>query len=348
MIDPDEHTRTIALMRPPKRDRPVIAIFALNQATDVTDLLAPFNVLTRAGVAEVVIVAETEAPVPLHPFSKFGRGPALFSVDPQETTQAFDARWPDGADYVVVPAIEPRNDAFAMAWIIGQHAKGATIVSVCAGALTLAAAGLLDGRRATTHWAYVDEMRRTHPSVRWIPDRRYVVDERIVTATGISASIPVSLALVEAIAGAAKAGEVAADLGVAHWDERHASSAFELTSERKKTFLRNLASFWRRETFVLPIEAGVDEIALAFRSDAWSRTFLSRVETHGEPSVRSRYGLVLRPTSRPEDVGDAELMAPPSSDAPARTADRELERIAARFGRPTADIVALTMEYRWA
>src|SRR5688572_27244951 len=66
-IDPEEHARTIAAMRPPKRERPVIAIVAFNAATEVTDLLGPFNVLARAGVADVFIVAEQATPVQLYP-----------------------------------------------------------------------------------------------------------------------------------------------------------------------------------------------------------------------------------------------------------------------------------------
>ena len=68
-IDNTEHARTIEAMRPPKRKRPVIAIIALNDATEVTDFLIPYGVLQRADVADVIVVAERSAPVPLHPFS---------------------------------------------------------------------------------------------------------------------------------------------------------------------------------------------------------------------------------------------------------------------------------------
>ena len=76
-IEEPEHARTIAAMRPAKRARPVIAILALNEATEVTDFLVPYGVLQRANVADVTVLAERVAPVPLHPFSALGRGPAL-------------------------------------------------------------------------------------------------------------------------------------------------------------------------------------------------------------------------------------------------------------------------------
>jgi hypothetical protein len=96
-IDHAEHARTIEVMRPPKRARPVIALLTLNEATEVTDFLVPYGVLQRANVADVTVVAERAAPVPLHPFSRLGRGPALLRIEPQSTLRAFDERYPDGA-----------------------------------------------------------------------------------------------------------------------------------------------------------------------------------------------------------------------------------------------------------
>jgi putative intracellular protease/amidase len=348
-IEEPEHARTIAAMRPAKRARPVIAILALNEATEVTDFLVPYGVLQRANVADVTVLAERVAPVPLHPFSALGRGPALLSIEPQSTTRAFDERYPEGADYIVVPAMEPRNNQFVMEWIVAQRRKGAKIFSVCAGSLTLAAAGLLDGRRATTHWAYIHDLQKAHPTMQWVQDRRYVADNGISTSTGITASMPVTVALVEAIAGREKAERLAQDLGLANWDARHRSSAFQLTWEHQKTFLRNWLSFWRRETLGIPVSEGVDEIALALTADAYSRTALTTVVTVGSSGgvVRSKHGLTIRPnTSRQAGAVD-HMLPPPRSDAPAQTLDRELANIASRFGRPTADIVALVIEYPW-
>jgi putative intracellular protease/amidase len=347
-IDAAEHARTIEAMGPPKRERPVVAILTLNDATEVTDFLVPYGVLSRANVADVTVVAERLAPVPLHPFSRLGQGPALLRIEPQATTRAFDERYPEGADYVVVPAMEPRNDQHVLDWIVAQHRKGAKIVSVCAGALTLGAAGLLDGRRATTHWAYIGDLQRAHPSMQWVPDRRYVSDRGITTSTGITASIPTMIALVEAIAGRPKAEQLAQELGVADWDARHRSSAFQLTWEHQKTFLRNWLGFWRHETIGVPVSDGVDEIALGLLVDAYSRTGLSTAVTVGGEAVRSRHGLMIHPAAPRQAAAVGHLLPPPSSDAPAQAIDRELAQIASRYGRPTADIVALVIEYPWS
>jgi putative intracellular protease/amidase len=123
-----------------------VAIVGINDATETTDYLLPYGILRRADVADVVALATQAGPVTLFPALK---------VEPQGTVAEFDARHPDGADYVVVPAMSRDDDPAALAWIKTQAAKGAVIIGVCAGAKVVAAAGLLDGKRGTTHWYYL-------------------------------------------------------------------------------------------------------------------------------------------------------------------------------------------------
>jgi putative intracellular protease/amidase len=341
-VDSAEQARTIEAMRPPKRERPVIAIIARNDGTEVGDFLMTNGVLRRAGVADVIVVAERAEPIRLYP--------ADLSVEPEATAAAFDERYPDGADYVVVPAMDPGTDPFVAEWIVAQHRKGAKIVSVCNGSRMIATAGLLDGRRATGHWSAIAELQAKHPTMQWVSDRRYVTDNGVTTSTGITASVPAMLALVEAIDGRTTAERVAGELGVTGWDARHRSSAFELTLEHRKTFVRNTLTFWRRETIGIPVVEGVDEVALAMTVDAYSRTQLANVVTVGTNggTVRSRHGLMMRPDRPIETAAVDEMLSAPQSDAPAMTLEQELPRIASRYDRPTAAIVALVMEYPWA
>ena len=347
-IKKEEQMHTIKEMGQPRHKRPVVAIVALNKATEVTDLTIPYSILKRADIADVAIVAEKMSPIPLYPFSKFGQGPELFKVDPQATMKSFDEHYPDGADYVVVPAMEPRNDTVVVDWISKQHKKGAHVVSVCAGALTLAATGLLDDHKSTTHWAYTDELKKAHPSTKITPDRRYVSDRGITTATGISASIPVTVALVEAMSGHAKAASVAKEIGAPYWDTRHKSSSFQLTWERKKTFMRNMLTFWRRDVIGVPVKEGVDEMALALTADAYSRTLLSKAVTIGDVTapVLSKNGLKIYPNTS-TTKGTSRMLPAPSAATPALTIDKTLAQISEDYGHPTADIVALTLEYPW-
>ncbi len=339
-VDADEQAQIIAAMAPPKRERPVIAIATFNPATEVSDFLSAYGVLSRAGVAEVTVVAERDEPVQLYP---------SLSIEPQETMAAFDERYPEGADYVVVPAMDPGTDPFVADWIVAQQEKGAKIISICNGSRMIGTAGLLDGRRATAHWSAVKELRDKYPTMEWVPDRRYVIDDGVATSTGITANIPIMIALVEAIGGREAAERVAGELGVTGWDARHNSAAFGLTLEHMKTFVRNKISFWRQETVGIPIADGVDEVALGFLVDAYSRTELAdvlTVSTGGAP-VRSLNGLTIYPDAAAETADVDMTLAAPPSEAPATLLEAELPRIAERYDRPTAGIVALVMEYPW-
>jgi transcriptional regulator GlxA family with amidase domain len=82
-------------------------------------------------------------------------------------------------------------------WLRTMARATRRVGSVCTGAFVLAAAGLLDGRRATTHWNALDRLRDAHPSVEVEPDALYVRDGRVFTAAGVTAGMDLALALVE-------------------------------------------------------------------------------------------------------------------------------------------------------
>ncbi|MFP3986748.1 GlxA family transcriptional regulator [Streptomyces sp. E11-3] len=88
-------------------------------------------------------------------------------------------------------------DPRLVSWLRRHGPEATRLVSVCTGAGLLAAAGLLDGRRATTHWAYSDQLAREHPEVEVDPDPIYVRDGHIATSAGVTAGIDLALALVE-------------------------------------------------------------------------------------------------------------------------------------------------------
>lgn len=88
------------------------------------------------------------------------------------------------------------EDAEIMRWIKAIVSKCAWVTSVCTGAFVLAKAGLLEGRRAATHWAAFDEFEKLGLKGELVPDVRYVRDGNIVTAAGVSAGIDMSLWLV--------------------------------------------------------------------------------------------------------------------------------------------------------
>ena len=321
----------------PGRARPVVAVVGHNTFTELTDYVVPYGVLKLADVAEVLALGTGPGPVRLFP---------AFSVVPDASLAAFDARFPEGADYVVVPAVHEDDDPALLDWVRQQRAKGATVIGICDGAWVLARAGVLDGRRATGHWYSRSALARQFPRTRWVQDRRYVVDGPVVTTTGVSASVPVSLALVEAIGGRARAIEVARRLGAGGWDDAYDAAPFQLGVRDLYTAARNWLAFWRHETLGAALRPGADDVALALVADAYARTYRTQVvATAPSPAgVRLRSGLVFLPerhgAALPAPLPDAGAGLPA---VPALAA--ALRGIAARYDDATAGFVALQLEY---
>ena len=102
-------------------------------------------------------------------------------------------------DLLMVPGGEGarRRDQDLVAWIRDRAPRARRVASVCTGAFLLAAAGLLDGRRATTHWSWCEVLREQYPAVQVDPDPIFVKDGTVATSAGITAGIDLALALVE-------------------------------------------------------------------------------------------------------------------------------------------------------
>ncbi|MFJ5260215.1 GlxA family transcriptional regulator [Streptomyces sp. NPDC088387] len=99
-------------------------------------------------------------------------------------------------------------------WLRAHGPRAPRLVSVCTGAILLAEAGLLDGRRVTTHWAYAEKLARDHPAVRVDADPIYVRDGSVATSAGVTAGIDLALALVEEDLGRDVALDIARHLVV--------------------------------------------------------------------------------------------------------------------------------------
>lgn len=317
------------------RARPLVVVVAGNDGAETTDFAIPYGVLKDSGVADVLSLSTRPGPVQL-----------LMSlrVQADETLAQFDAREPAGADVVIVPAqMSPKDPALA-AWLKQQAARGATIVSVCEGARVLAAAGLLDGKRATTHWHAMKELQKAYPSTTWVRDRRYVQDGAIISTTGVTASIPMSLALVEAIGGREAALATARRLGVTGWSADHRTADYRLGGGDYVQAVSAMGALWTHETVEAPVADGVDEVALALRADVWSRSFRSKVVTTraGRAPVRSRHGLVILPDQEPK-AGRMVIAA--HAGPPAQQLDASLADLNRRYGPATARLARLGLEY---
>jgi putative intracellular protease/amidase len=314
-------------------------VLAHHRGAEVTDFVVPFGILAASGVAEVIAVGTQAGPVPMFP---------ALTLEVDWSTATFDEHYPDGADYVIVPAVHHPGAPELTTWLQRQHARGATIVGVCDGVLVLARAGLLDRKRATAHWYAINGLERRHPETDWLRNTRYVADGAVITTSGVSASVPVSIALVQAMGGREVAEDVARGLGIREWSPVHSSAGFRLR-RHLGTAAGNWVAFWRKERVAIRVQDGVDEVALALVADLWSRTYRSSALTISADSgvVVTRGGLRLR-VDRPVEGSNAHrTVTLPDRSNIGLAIPETLDRIAAAHGRSTAAWVASQIEYPW-
>lgn len=182
-----------------------------NVAALMLDDVHPFEL---GVLCEVFGLDRSDDGLPVHDFAVVsGEGPRLrthagFTID---TPHGLDRL--EEADLIAVPAGSRFADREfpeeVLAALRGAVDRGARVLSVCSGAYLLGAAGLLDGRRCTTHWRHADDLARRFPRARVEPDVLYVEDGPVTTSAGTAAGIDACLHLVRQAYGPAAANTIA-------------------------------------------------------------------------------------------------------------------------------------------
>lgn len=180
---------------------------------EVLDFCGPFEVFAMARtLSEAAEAAEERAPL-FHPLTIAERPEIVrcrggLLVQPHHTIYDHPP-----LDILVVPGGQgtrrERTNRTLLDWIAAQDRQTALTTSVCTGAFLLAANGLLDGLRATTHWASIGWLRDHHPAIDVRDDLRVVDEGRVVTSAGVSAGIDMALHLVGRLHGPSVAAETA-------------------------------------------------------------------------------------------------------------------------------------------
>jgi transcriptional regulator GlxA family with amidase domain len=176
-----------------------IAIAAFD-GFEIIDLTGPMEVFAFTNLGRQL---SGLSPGPVYPIEVLAKqpGPVTSSCGLKIHADSAYGELRDDIDTLLIPGAPDvstiLSDPALREWALAMSSKVRRVVSVCTGAFLLAEIGLLDGRNATTHWAYCDRLASDYPKVRVEPDRIYVRDERISTSGGVTSGIDLALSLVE-------------------------------------------------------------------------------------------------------------------------------------------------------
>ena len=179
---------------------------------EVLDFAGPFEVFSRTRLVPGADSRRSDDSAPFDTFTVARSPGAVTAIGGLKVIPHYC--WADAPpiDILVVPGgFGTRallTDDATLSWIRETAARASQVTSVCTGALLLAKIGLLNGRRATTHWAGLDLLASLDPTIQVQRDARVVSDE-IVTSAGVSAGIDMAFSVVERLCGRAVADETA-------------------------------------------------------------------------------------------------------------------------------------------
>lgn len=318
--------------RPHDPGRPTAVVVLGANGAEVSDVLAPYEVLATSGAFNVYTVAPGREVLPLT---------GGLHLAPDLTFAELRDRLGAPPDVVVVPAMpdvgEPDAEPVS-AWLREQSAGGSLLVSVCNGAEVLAAAGLLDGRDATSHFARLDALERRYPEVSWRRGTRYVDDGEVISTGGLLSNIDGSLRVVERLAGADVARRTADEIGWDHYSPG-APAALPVQQLGPGAVIFPVNAAYRTTDLGVVLTDGVGELELASVFDTYSGQSLAArtvAVTVADDVVTSRHGLRFVPVADLDRAGGLDRLLVPGADA----AGRRDPDLAAR-----ADALGLAPEY---
>jgi putative intracellular protease/amidase len=268
----------------------------------------------RLAVAVVLGATGSVITDALGPYEVFARSPEFFvytvSAGPAATLSGglgvvvdyslrnVDAGTAPRPDVVVIPAVVSpagSKEQPLREWLARRADQGAHLLGVCAGSRLLAAAGLLDGRRATSHWSRLKGLQRSRPQVDWVGGQRYIQDGKITTTAGVTSGVFGALRLVQQLAGTSEAQRVGGELAYPGWSlDGPTGIPAQRPAPRDLTNLLAALAPWRRPTLAVGLVEGASELDIAAPFEVYATSFAARtVPIAAGRTVTTSHGLRL-------------------------------------------------------
>lgn len=307
LIAPPEQPFTGAAFPSPAHDptKPTVALIASNNGTEITDLLAPYEVFAASGAFNVYTVA------PKREFTPFMWGGV--DIMPHYSFAELDKLLGKNPEVVVIPFIKDYDNQEIIQWIRTHAGPQTQTLSICGGALVLAGTGLLDGGKATTHQGVFPLLTKQFPQVELVRGVRYVDNGNTITSAGITAGIDASLHIVRKLVGRAIAVATAQKMNYPYVQFLDDPTFQPPALPTVAVTDLNAGFLWQKRQFGVYLYEGVGETDLTALLDTYGRTYTARTLTFAETRaiIRSRHGLYLIPRWTMADVkGISRVMVP--------------------------------------
>lgn len=315
LVNPDAVSTPADLSAPAPKpydaSNPTVAILVGTQSTEVADFLIPYEIFSATGAFNVYSVGLQRQLTTL-------TGGLDFM--PDYSLDDLDQLLGKSPDIIVVPNIDEFQDAINPAILnwLRRHAPQSQLLSICIGARTLAEAGLLDGRPATTHWGYIDAAEQKFPNVQWQRGLRYVDDGSIVSSAGITSGIDASLYVVAQRLGLPAAERIANNLHYPDFNfvTQPQAAQYHLEPQDNIFYVNFLFGSPRSNTGVL-LYSGVGEIDLAAVFDTYPGSLGTIIDSIAPARqwMITEHGLALLPRYDYSNVPTVERLLVPGQDA---------------------------------
>lgn len=352
---------------PPNYDpaKPVAVVLLAADMTEVTDFLAPYEILSLSQKYNVLAVA------PQRQLTTLTGG---LDIMPHYSLAEYAGQIKVNPALVVVPHmpnIKSAQNKPILDWLKALNANNSTVIlSWCAGSLVLAEAGLLNNLPATTHWGEIDQTVQDYPQVKWQRGVRYVDNGRIITGAGLTSGYDTTLYFLKREFGMEVAQSVAKQLNYNNLDFVNAPQLEQYKiGAADGIYLLNNMYKWEKQHAGVFLYEGVEEGALAAVLDTYAASFTTRLTTVAtvRQPLKTQFGLYLLPRTDFNSLGHIDRVLVAGTKAKQLTAQETnnsvvvylhkqqperfvyaapLEDLARQQDKPTAEFGRKRLEYR--